>query len=54
VASTSFVGALAPEVRQEVLRRAEALLDSHPATRGQPILRLSYQADVYWCTRRDG
>jgi SAM-dependent methyltransferase len=53
VASTSFVGALAPEVRQEVLRRATELLDSHPVTRGQPILRLPYLADLYWCTRRD-
>ena len=52
VASTSFVGALSPEERQEALRRARALLDTHPATRGRPILRLPYRADVYWCTRR--
>jgi SAM-dependent methyltransferase len=52
VASTSFVGALPPEERQEALRRAAALLDTHPATRGRATLRLPYCADVYWCTRR--
>ncbi len=52
VASTSFVGALPPEARQEVLGRAAALLDTHPATRGRPTLRLPYRADVYWCRKR--
>ena len=52
VASTSFVGVLPAGERAEVLRRAEALLDTHPATRGRPTLRLPYRADVYWCTRR--
>jgi SAM-dependent methyltransferase len=54
VASTSFVGALSAQARQEVLRRAQALFDTHPATRGRPTLQLPYRADVYWCTRRGG
>jgi SAM-dependent methyltransferase len=51
VSSTSFVGALPPEERQEVLRRAGELLDTHPATRGRATLGLPYRADVYWCRR---
>lgn len=52
VASTSFVGVLSPQARQEVLRRAEALFDTHPATHGRETLHLPYRADVYWCARR--
>ncbi len=49
VASTSFVGALPAEGREEVLSRARELLDTHPDTRDRPTLRLPYRADVYWC-----
>jgi len=49
VASTSFVGALSVAEREEVLARVRALLDTHPETRGRPVLRLPYRADVYWC-----
>ncbi len=49
VASTSFVGALPVEQREEVLARVRALLDRHPDTRGRSVLRLPYRADVYWC-----
>ncbi len=52
VASTSFVGALPPAARDEVLARARALLDTHPDTRDRPMLRLPYRADVYWCRKR--
>jgi SAM-dependent methyltransferase len=52
VASTSFVGALPPAAREEVLARARALLDTHPDTRHRPMLRLPYRADVYWCRKR--
>jgi SAM-dependent methyltransferase len=51
VASTSFVGALSPDERQQVLERAAALLDTHPATRGLPTIPLPYRGHVYWCTR---
>lgn len=49
VASTSFVGALSSEERAEVLSRARELLDTHPDTRGRPMLHLPYRVDVYWC-----
>lgn len=53
VASTSFVGTLSPAAREEVLGRVRALLDEHPATRGRPVLRLPYVADVYWCRKKE-
>ena len=52
VASTSFVGALPPGEREEVLARARAFLDTHPDTRDRPMLLLPYRADVYWCRKR--
>jgi SAM-dependent methyltransferase len=52
VASTSFVGALPPAERQEVLQRVGIFLDTHPATRDEEDLQIPYRADVYWCTRR--
>ena len=51
VASTSFVGALSEDERQEVLRRARDLLDRHPQTQGRQTIDLPYTADLYWCTR---
>jgi SAM-dependent methyltransferase len=51
VASTSFVGALGEDERQEVLGRARDLLDSHPQTEGRQTIDLPYTADVYWCAR---
>ena len=51
VASTSFVGALSEDERQEVLRRARDLLDCHPQTQGRQTIDLPYTADLYWCTR---
>jgi SAM-dependent methyltransferase len=51
VASTSFVGTLSTDERQEVLRRVTTFLDRHPDTRGRETLALPYRADVYWCAR---
>jgi SAM-dependent methyltransferase len=51
VASTSFVGALSEDERQEVLRRARDFLDRHPQTQGRQTIDLPYTADLYWCTR---
>lgn len=50
-ASTSFVAALPPERRQEVLDRVVGLLDEHPATRGLDTVGLPHIAEVYWTTR---
>jgi hypothetical protein len=50
-ASTSFVAALPPERRQEVLQRVQALLDEHPATRGLDTIGLPHIAEVYWTAR---
>ena len=52
VASTSFVGALGEAGRAEVLGRARAILDAHPATRGLDEIAVPHRTDLYWCYRR--
>jgi ubiquinone/menaquinone biosynthesis C-methylase UbiE len=50
-ASTSFVAAMPPERRAEVLARVTALIDAHPATRGLATIELPHVAELYWCER---
>jgi SAM-dependent methyltransferase len=51
-ASTSFVAALPPGRREEVLEEVRRLLATHPATAGRPEVRLPYVTHVHWCERR--
>ena len=51
-ASTSFVAALPPERRQEILARVAQFFDTHPATRDREMIGLPHRAEVFWCTRR--
>ena len=52
-ASTSFVAAMPPERRAEVLERVATLLDERPETRGLETIGIPHLAEVYWCERRD-
>ncbi|MFA7250235.1 MAG: methyltransferase domain-containing protein [Dehalococcoidia bacterium] len=52
-ASTSFVAALPPERRQEVLDRVAGFLDAHPSTRDRATIALPHRAEVFWSVRRD-
>jgi hypothetical protein len=51
VASVSFVAALAPSGRADVVARVRALLACDSATRGREVVELPYRTDVYWCKR---
>jgi ubiquinone/menaquinone biosynthesis C-methylase UbiE len=51
-ASTSFVAAMPPEGRAEVLARVAALLAERPETRGLETIGIPHIADVYWSRRR--
>jgi len=52
VGSISFVAALAPAARQQVLAEVGGLLDRHPELRGRSTFALPYRTDVYWTERR--
>lgn len=52
-ATTSFVAAMPPERRAEVLARVTAFLDTHPSTSGRAHIGLPHRAEVYWCNRQD-
>jgi SAM-dependent methyltransferase len=47
VASVSFVAALPPASREDVLAEVRALLASHPQTAGRDELGLAYHTDVF-------
>jgi hypothetical protein len=51
-ASTSFVAAMPPAERAEVLERVRALLDERPETRERKTIGIPHIAEVYWCERR--
>ncbi len=50
-ASVSFVAAMEPAERGEVLSQVRALVETHPDTAGREELGLAYLTDVYWCER---
>jgi SAM-dependent methyltransferase len=52
IASTSFIAALPDAERQNVLRKVEALLQTHRPDGDQATMTLPYRTDVYWCARR--
>jgi ubiquinone/menaquinone biosynthesis C-methylase UbiE len=53
VTSISFIAAMAPRVREQVVEQVRELLATHPDTRGQGIFPLRYRTGVYWCDRAD-
>jgi SAM-dependent methyltransferase len=53
VTSISFIAAMAPRVREQVVEQVRELLSTHPDTRGQRIFPLRYRTGVYWCDRVD-
>jgi SAM-dependent methyltransferase len=53
VTSISFIAAMAPRVREQVVEQVRELLATHPDTRGQRIFPLRYRTGVYWCDRVD-
>lgn len=50
-ASISYIGALPAAEHGRVLDEIRRVLDAHPATAGQRLLRFDYRTDVYWCRR---
>ncbi len=52
VASISFVAALAPLVRTEVLTRVRGMAEAHPGIAGRERFPLPHRTSVYWCSRR--
>ena len=51
VTSISFIAAMAPRVREQVVEQVRELLRSHPDTRGLSVFPLRYRTGVYWCDR---
>lgn len=51
--SVSYLAALAPARKQEFLERLRHLLDTHPGSRGRPVLVMPYRTEVYFARRRD-
>jgi SAM-dependent methyltransferase len=51
VASISFIAALEPAARDEVLEEVRALLASDPQTAGRQRLAFPYRTDTFVCTR---
>lgn len=54
VASVSYIAALPPEEREQLLEEVRQLLDTHPQTRGRDAVALPYRTDVYWTGRVGG
>jgi len=52
VASISFVAALPPGERDQVLAEVRRLLVSHPDLAGRSEVELPYCTDVFWCAKR--
>lgn len=50
-ASTSFVAAMEPERRAEVLARVKDFFDTNPETRDRETIGIPHTAEVYWCRR---
>jgi SAM-dependent methyltransferase len=50
--SVSFIAALPPAQQATVRGELEALIASHPALRGQPVVRFPYSTLAFHCTRR--
>jgi SAM-dependent methyltransferase len=55
VASISYIAAMPPDRRAEVLQEVRGLLASDPDTAGRDVIELPYTAHVYWTrSRRPG
>jgi MOSC domain-containing protein YiiM/SAM-dependent methyltransferase len=48
VASISYIGAMPPDRRVQVLDEVRALLATDPATAGKDVIELPHQVHVYW------
>ncbi len=51
VTSISFIAALDPVVREQVVAQVRELVATHPETRGREVFPLRYRTGVYWCDR---
>ena len=49
VASTSYIAALDPPEREDVLRRVRHLLDTDEQTRGREQIEMPYVTHLVWC-----
>jgi hypothetical protein len=47
VTSISYIAALAPDERRQVVRQVEELLASHPETRGRARVAMPYMTEVF-------
>jgi len=54
VASISFISALAPDVKEQVLREVRAMLQVDSETRNQTQIELPYRTDIFWCQKMEG
>lgn len=52
MASISFVAALPPLEKSEVLQRIEDLLSFHASTTGRELIEYTYRTEVYWCQKK--
>ena len=52
VMSVSYVASAPEDVRREVLREVETLLETDPELVGRDELVMPYRTDVFWTTRR--
>ena len=52
VASISFIAALDPAARSDVLARVRCIAETHPGIAGRDRFELPYWTSVYWCLRR--
>jgi len=52
VTSISFIAALEKDQRADVVRRINAILDSHPGTRDEESIEQRYTTHVYTCARK--
>jgi len=51
VASTSFISALAPALKDSVLEEVKELLRTHPQTKGRQEFEIPYRTDVFTCSQ---
>lgn len=52
VSSISFIAALSPATRTEILDRVRTVATAHPELAGRERFTFPYRTSVYWCRRR--
>lgn len=52
VSSISFIAAMAPTARSEVLQRVRRIAEVHPDLAGREHFALPYRTSVFWCSKR--